>query len=65
MCFLIFHTVSHGMESTFVGPNIYSLLPEKFKETDSLEIFKISKNENLKIAFVGHASSIKKCGHFL
>ena len=34
------------------------------KEFDSLEILKISKNENVKIALEVYARPIKKCVHF-
>ena len=52
-------TVFHGTESiSFLGPKIWSLFPETFKNIDSLESFKISiRNGILKIAHADYVRS--------
>ena len=58
-------TVVHGTESTsFFGPKIWSLLPENFKNIDSLENFKIliKKWKPVKLPLKAIQGLHKKCG---
>ena len=58
-------TVFHGTESTsFFGPKIWSLLPENFKNIDSLENFKIliKKRKPVKLHSKAMQDLHKKCG---
>ena len=58
-------TVVHGTESTsFFGPKIWSLLPENFKNIDSLENFKIliKKRKPVKLPSKAMQDLHKKCG---
>ena len=67
MYFSIFHisTVFHGTESISVfGPKIWSLLPENFRNIDSLDNFKtlIQKWKPVKMPLKTMQGLHKKCG---